>query len=1329
MNTCSGNLLRILLVFIAFFHQTSSKAQCAGTDGEVTICNKETDPSLQTFDLFSVITGAIQGGVWVAENNFDSSALDEDTGILNLWDINRSGQLLFTYTNPGCDNSSATATLNLGGYPGESSQDFGDNNACQNDSNVNLFSFLDIPDGLRGPDINGIWASSDTQLSSRLNNEFFNFVGLPIGTYTFTYTVAAVDSCPSRTAIIDVELRQTPNSGVSSDLILCETDDLSAFTMLDLFSRLNGSQDTDGVWVDVNTPNTGEITSGTDFQINVQNIFNNFGTGTYVFAYTVAPDHPICEQAVTNFVLCIERQLELDATINVECTGEVTLNYDNTVLDDGIYNVNYTVTGASLGTFNGSSGNTVFNGGIAEFDLFPSLPLQESENLTIEITDIFGGVICGNTRVCQPVITVPSESFDLYVDPIITVSSTTGCALDDILITYANAIDLAFQPIQGLTNVNYTINGVPFTDEVNFQDGNGISTLPVERFNQGTNQLVFFNTNDFIHCENIERTSVLNLIPAPPNPEFAIISDERCETTSLEFSFNSPPNEFINYTSVTFDIYTIGSAPELFAPRDASTSLSNNTEGNGIDINITDRNDVSSLPDGDYIFVIRSVQNDNALCRGLSAEEIENLASQDITINLLEENQEHIFDVRLPFRIGEQDPVALSENTFEVCTLDQEVTLADLQLTAGEGVNIAVLNADGDELSSTFSITQDAVFTAVFTSTTTACDLGTENLTVTVVTQAPIPVTVPSTFCTLNTNTVADLEVSNQDITWFNAETGGEAYNTTDELDPNNEYWAEISLIGGCSSANRTQAEIRFLDQAEPPVPQTNVFCSASNPIIDDLNVESDPEGMLIWYTSQTGPAYESTTLALDTANEYWVTQTITEGCESERVQTLFTIVDDAENPIPLSNTFCTANGTIPTLEDLNYQETSISQSGTLSYFSDAEGTTLIATTTSLDTLSSPVFVQQVVAGTCFSEIVEVNFALFDIAEAPVLQPVELCAEDNPTAQDLLDLLQQQVESTLILYENETTNTTVDLTSLLTNLTTAPFASQTLVEGCESIERIAAVFTLIRPELPLVDFQQVHCLSDQPTLNDVYLGNLNILWFNENGTPLAITEPLAENTSYFAQLEIDGCLTARTPISISLINVETPQTNAILASLCGIEENTIDDLLLIEGEPRFIIPENHTLVWYDSNDVTTRTLIDDTEVLEQNVSYFAVFQVEMQGIICEGNALEITVDLTGCDENQLVIPDAFSPNNDGINDVFELQHIEFVFPDYDIEIYNRYGRQVFRGDLETGFWDGRANRSGVISSNEILPTGVYFYVINFNRSNRSPLQGQVYLKR
>lgn len=77
-----------------------------------------------------------------------------------------------------------------------------------------------------------------------------------------------------------------------------------------------------------------------------------------------------------------------------------------------------------------------------------------------------------------------------------------------------------------------------------------------------------------------------------------------------------------------------------------------------------------------------------------------------------------------------------------------------------------------------------------------------------------------------------------------------------------------------------------------------------------------------------------------------------------------------------------------------------------------------------------------------------------------------------------------------------------------------------------------------------------------------------------------------------------------------------------------------------------------------------------------------------------------------------VIYNHFTPNGDGINDTFFIQNLK-SFPNFQLLIYNRWGKLVWKGDSNTPDWDGKSNQVGVISKSE-LPSGTYYYILNLN---------------
>ncbi|MDH3709105.1 MAG: gliding motility-associated C-terminal domain-containing protein [Cyclobacteriaceae bacterium] len=68
----------------------------------------------------------------------------------------------------------------------------------------------------------------------------------------------------------------------------------------------------------------------------------------------------------------------------------------------------------------------------------------------------------------------------------------------------------------------------------------------------------------------------------------------------------------------------------------------------------------------------------------------------------------------------------------------------------------------------------------------------------------------------------------------------------------------------------------------------------------------------------------------------------------------------------------------------------------------------------------------------------------------------------------------------------------------------------------------------------------------------------------------------------------------------------------------------------------------------------------------------------------------------------LVIPNSFSPNGDGVNDTWKIPGIENL-GGYQLEIFNRSGMRVHSGNSA---WDGSYG-------GEILPTGTYFFLFKF----------------
>ena len=84
--------------------------------------------------------------------------------------------------------------------------------------------------------------------------------------------------------------------------------------------------------------------------------------------------------------------------------------------------------------------------------------------------------------------------------------------------------------------------------------------------------------------------------------------------------------------------------------------------------------------------------------------------------------------------------------------------------------------------------------------------------------------------------------------------------------------------------------------------------------------------------------------------------------------------------------------------------------------------------------------------------------------------------------------------------------------------------------------------------------------------------------------------------------------------------------------------------------------------------------------------------------------------------NPITIPNAFSPNGDGVNDRWELANLK-DYPNSTVDVFNRYGQSVFKAAGNVKAWNGT-------NAGKELPIGTYYYVIDL-RDGTKPFTGYV----
>ena len=90
-----------------------------------------------------------------------------------------------------------------------------------------------------------------------------------------------------------------------------------------------------------------------------------------------------------------------------------------------------------------------------------------------------------------------------------------------------------------------------------------------------------------------------------------------------------------------------------------------------------------------------------------------------------------------------------------------------------------------------------------------------------------------------------------------------------------------------------------------------------------------------------------------------------------------------------------------------------------------------------------------------------------------------------------------------------------------------------------------------------------------------------------------------------------------------------------------------------------------------------------------------------------------------CDPSQINIPNGFTPNGDGFNDVFVIDGNDACSP-LDLMVFNRWGQVVFEQKEYDNSWDGRS------SNGTELVNGTYYIVVDFSNVDNQRLNNSRY---
>tara|TARA_B100000809_G_C15140146_1_gene532760 strand:+ start:8846 stop:11380 length:2535 start_codon:yes stop_codon:yes gene_type:complete len=244
--------------------------------------------------------------------------------------------------------------------------------------------------------------------------------------------------------------------------------------------------------------------------------------------------------------------------------------------------------------------------------------------------------------------------------------------------------------------------------------------------------------------------------------------------------------------------------------------------------------------------------------------------------------------------------------------------------------------------------------------------------------------------------------------------------------------------------------------------------------------------------------------------------------------------------------------------------------------------------------------------------------------------------------------------------------------------------------GCIGQDTVT-VFVNLLPTVGAESPQTV-CEGTQVILNGS--GAINYSWDNgiTNGNPFT---PTSSNTYTVIGTDANNC--SSTDQTIITVN-SNPITEIIPSTFSG------NPPLSISFDNGSTINNNYT--WNFGNGDTSSLFLPPNITYENTGTYIVALIVSDPTTGCLSSD-QVIIEVIG--ELSIIIPTIFTPNDDGINDVFNavLENSE----SYSMEIFNRWGSSIFEtNSVEIG-WDGKKNGSKVAE-------GTYYYIIKYSFSKQ-----------
>lgn len=249
--------------------------------------------------------------------------------------------------------------------------------------------------------------------------------------------------------------------------------------------------------------------------------------------------------------------------------------------------------------------------------------------------------------------------------------------------------------------------------------------------------------------------------------------------------------------------------------------------------------------------------------------------------------------------------------------------------------------------------------------------------------------------------------------------------------------------------------------------------------------------------------------------------------------------------------------------------------------------------------------------------------------------------------------------------------------------------------GCVPVQSDGIeVKVVANPIAPLITADKMlFCFGDSVVLNATSTDRVQ--WYNNGiAIPSFTNRYVAKQGGTYAAIAVNNneCRSSFSE-SIVLSMVDLPVTPVL--TIQGNAKFCKDESRLLKVN----IPMGLTINWY-RNGSLIRNYSKDTLRVNEAAEFTVKFMNSNECLSLVSNKIITEI---GCDATNIYVPDVFSPNGDGINDVVKAVCVGITKLKY-FKIYNRWGNILFETSDESKGWDGRFR-------GQIQPADSYIWLV------------------